>query len=188
MDRMTFIAEMTKALAWPAALIALGLIFRARLSSLLEGVRLRRIKRGEWLADFETVAQEVRAELPAPAQTASRPHALELLDEETERLIEIAPAAAISQTWNQLEARVASAAARAGVARKLFPETIRALVDKGMVQPAVGDSILGLRTMRNLAVHAPPERLTPKQAREFITMAEAAMWSLEQNLEKGPMS
>ena len=35
-----------------------------------------------------------------------------------------------------------------------------------VIQSSVGDSVLGLRNMRNLAVHAPTDRLTPKHARE----------------------
>ncbi|MFZ3214392.1 MAG: hypothetical protein WA188_23035 [Terriglobales bacterium] len=185
MDTKTFIAEITKALAWPVGLITLGLIFRAHVGGLLEGMRLRRIKKGEWSADFEAGAQEVRADLPEASQTATRPAVVPgLLNEETEHLIDVAPAAAISQTWNQLEGLVAAAAMRAGIAAKLLPEVLRALVDKGAIQSSVRDSILGLRNMRNLAVHAPGERVTPRQAREFVTMAEAVMWSLEQNLRK----
>jgi len=105
-----------------------------------------------------------------------------LTNEETEHLVEVAPAAAISQAWSQLEERVAAAAAGAGVTQKLLPEVLRALVEKGMIQPTATDAILGLRNMRNLAMHAPPKRLTSEQAREFITMAEAMMWTLEQNL------
>jgi hypothetical protein len=179
LDAKTFIAEMTKALAWPLALVVVGLLFRSNVSGLLEGVKLRRISKGEWLADFQAVAQEVRAEIPEPAQRVDRVPGL--LDTETERLIELAPAAAVMQTWNRLEGFVAAIAGKAGIAQKLLPDLLRALVEKGLIRPSTRDSILGLRNMRNLAVHAPGERLTPKQAREFVMLAEATMWSLEQN-------
>jgi hypothetical protein len=188
MDVMTFIADMTKALAWPVALIVVGVMFRANVGTLLEGMRLRRIRKGEWLADFEAVAREVRAELPGSVQNAPKEGVSDTLNEETDRLIDIAPAAAISQTWNQLERRVAAAAAQAGISQKLLPEVLRSLVEKGMIQSATAGSVLGLRNMRNLAVHAPEERLTARQAREFITMADAVMWSLDQNLKKSPPS
>jgi hypothetical protein len=178
---LSFIAEMTKALAWPIAITILGLLFRSHLSGLLEGVKLRRLKKGEWLADFETVAQEIRADLSIQVP-AEETEAAARLPEETEDLAEIAPAAAVSQVWNQLEERVAAVAARAGITQKHLPELLRSLVEKGVIQSSVRDSVLGLRNMRNLAVHAPPDRLTPKQAREFITMAEAIIWILEKNL------
>jgi Domain of unknown function (DUF4145) len=180
---MNFIAEMTKALAWPIALIVIGLIFKPTISGLLEGVRLRRIGRGQWSADFETATEEVRAELPTQAQSMSKPFISGLLNEETERLVDVYPAAAIAQVWNQLEDRVAAIAAQAGLTQKLLPEVLRALIDKDSIQPSTADSILGLRNMRNLAVHAPPNRLTAEQARDFITMVEAIVWTLEQNVK-----
>jgi len=184
---LTFISEMTKALAWPLALVVLGLIFRSHLSGLLEGVRLRRVQKGEWLADFETVAQEVRAELPGQGQVLGQARDSEVsLIEENERLLDVAPTAAVSQAWNQLEDRLTSVASSAGIAQKRLPELLRTLVEKGVIKPSVSDSILGLRNMRNLAVHAPPDRLSTTQAREFLTMVEAIIWTLQQNLKQPP--
>lgn len=178
---------MTKALAWPLALVVLGLIFRSHLSGLLEGVRLRRVKKGEWLADFETVAQEVRAELPSQGQVPGQAGRSETsLIDENERLLDVAPAAAVSQAWNQLEDRVTAVANSAGIAQKRLPELLRTLVEKGVIKPSVSDSILGLRNMRNLAVHAPPDRLSATQAREFLTMVEAIIWTLQQDLKRPP--
>src|SRR5713226_3942036 len=152
MNWMTFIAEMTKALAWPAAVIVVSLIFKRPVGHLVEGMRLRRITRGNWSADFEAAANEVRAELPGPAKNAIMPAVSGLLNKGTEHLVEYAPAAAISEVWNQLEDRVAAVAAQAGISQKPLPEVLRALVEKGVIQPTVADAMLGLRNMRNLAV------------------------------------
>jgi predicted transcriptional regulator len=180
---MTFIAEMTKALAWPVAIIVLGLIFRTRITGLLEGIKLKRVKKGDWEADFEAMAREVRAELPSPGAPATASKTSKHVPQEVERLIERAPVAAISLAWNTLEERIAEVAARAGIKQKLLAEILRALEEKGMIQPSVRDAILGLRNMRNLAVHAPLERLTLPHAREFVDMVEATSWSLEQGLK-----
>ena len=184
MDVMTFIAEMTKALAWPIALIVVCLMFRPTIRGLLQGIRLRRIGRGQWSADFDEAAREVRADLPSHPENTSKPFTAGSLNEEAERLVDVSPAAAIAEAWKQLEDRVAAVAAQAGLTQKLLPEVLRALVDKDWVQPTTADSILGLRNMRNLAVHAPPRRLTAEQARDFMTLAEASAWALEQNLKK----
>ena len=169
---MSFISEMTKALAWPIALVV-GLIFKRTINSLLEGVRLRRIGKGEWSADFETAAQEVRAELPGHTAHESAPVESGRIGEEIERLVDIAPAIAISEVWTRLEEHVRTIATRAGIRQHLLPEVLRGLAEKGMIRPATVDAILGLRNMRNLAVHASGERLTRAQAIEFITMADA---------------
>jgi hypothetical protein len=185
MDTMTFVSEMTKALAWPFAAVSLGLIFKGQLARLLDGVKLRRIKKGDWLADFETQAQEVRSDLPSfSPHLADARNPSATLPEDIERLISVAPVEAVLRTWNEIERKVIAAMSRAGVVQGRFPEVLRALVDKGFIEEATRDSILGLRNMRNLAVHAPVDRLNPTQAREFITMAEAVLWSMEDNLKK----
>jgi len=181
MDCRTFIAEMTKALAWPMAVVVVGLIFRRAIGNLLEGVRLRRIGKGEWCADFTTAAQEVRAELPSSAR---REVPVDEIDAETLRLADISPAAAISDAWGKLEQRVRGAAAKAGIQQRLLPELLRGLTEKHIILPALADAILGLRNMRNLAVHAPAEGLTSAQAIEFINLAGALMWGLEHELKK----
>ena len=184
MSTLTFIAEMTKALAWPTAIVVLSLIFRRHFSGLLEGVKLRRVQKGEWLADFETVAQEVRAELPSEGRTTGETVQTQSpLSDETKRLVELAPTAAVSQAWNQLEDRVIAVAANAGIKQSRLPEVLRAMVDKGVIKPSVSDSVLGLRNMRNLAVHAPSDRLTQSQAQEYLVMVEAIMWTLQRSLD-----
>jgi hypothetical protein len=183
MDWKTFIADMTRSLAWPVALVAVGLLFRRTIGDLLEGVRLRRIGRGEWSADFEAAAREVRAELPSSIE---QPPALAQTQrlQEAVRMVDLAPSVAIAEEWNKLEDYVKAIATRSGVQQQVLPEVLRALVEKGVVRSATADAILGLRNMRNLAVHAPPERLTRAQALEFITMADALTWNLEHDLKK----
>jgi len=181
MGVLSFIAEMTKALAWPVAAVVVGLIFRRTISNLLEGVRLRRIGKGEWSADFATAAKEVRAELPSPARQETR---LGEIDAETIRLADASPAAAISEVWGELEQRVRGAAVKAGIQQQLLPELLRGLTEKQIIRPSTAEGVLGLRNMRNLAVHAPAEHVTTAQANEFIILAGALMWALEQELKK----
>lgn len=103
-----FIAEMARALAWPVAAVTLGLIFRRTIRSLLEGVRLRQIKKGEWSADFETAAREVRAELPSSVRNEPVLGQSSRLDEQSLRIADIASAAAIADHWNKLGGRIKS--------------------------------------------------------------------------------
>jgi hypothetical protein len=159
-------------------------VFRRIIGKLLEGVRLRRIGKGEWSADFDIGAREVRAELPNQLPDARALTGAEGISAEVTRLVEIAPAAAILQEWNKLEDRVKAAAALAGLNTQLLPELLRGLVQKGAIQSSTADAILGLRNMRNLAVHAPPGQLTSARATEFVTMADAVTWNFEQNLKK----
>jgi hypothetical protein len=52
MDCRTLVAEIVKALAWPLASIALALLARRPVQGLLDGLRLKKLKRGDWEAEF----------------------------------------------------------------------------------------------------------------------------------------
>lgn len=184
MDGLTFIAEMTKALAWPLAVVAIGIIFRRHFTSLFDGVRLRRIEKGEFRAEFEMVAQEILEDLPKMGKVPTAEVLPHTVQKKIEHLVGVSPLDAILQAWNQVEGKVNAASARARLARGNFPEAVHELVAKGLLQNMTGDSILGLQKLRNLAVHGPPERIAAKEAREFIALAEAAIWSMEENLRR----
>lgn len=65
MDRLTFIAEMVKAAAWPVAVVALALIFRQQLGALL--TRLSKGKLGAAEFEFEQQLMLLAEGIPAGA-------------------------------------------------------------------------------------------------------------------------
>jgi hypothetical protein len=186
LDIFTFTVEMTKALAslaWPI-LVGLGLFrFHRQLSDMLSGVKLRRIGQGKFKAEFETIAGEVRGELPK-VELSSPSTTSRLIPKKAQLLISSSPVDAIFSAAEQLEGIINAASARAKIKKKSWSETLEALFQKGFISGDVRDSLLGLQKLRNLAAHGPVERVTPKEAREFIALVEIAMWSLEENLKK----
>jgi len=66
MDVLTFIAEVIKAGAWPAAAITIALIFRQQLRDLLSRIRKGKVGPAEF--EFEQEVQELSASATAPQQ------------------------------------------------------------------------------------------------------------------------
>ena len=73
---------------------------------------------------------------------------------------------------------------RVGVNKANLTEALELLTKRGLIKVETRDSVLGLQKLRNLSIHGTPGRVTSKEAREYVVMAEAAMWSLENNLKK----
>lgn len=182
MDVVTLIAEIVKAVAWPAAALMIALLLRNPILGLVEGLRLSRVKYGDWEAQFEQAKQEVQQKLSAavphfvspalPAHVASTG--------ETSP----SPTAAILLAWDDLEATVATLATKAGITGSL-PTMLQELVKRGLAKQGTVDSVEGLRQMRNLAVHAPGGEAPQGRAKEFVTLVEAIRWTLEQEASKG---
>jgi hypothetical protein len=125
MDLMTFITEMTKALAWPNTVLALGILFRELIVGLFEGLKLKSLKKGEWLADFEAVATEVRAELPQNALSQGKAY-LPLVED---HLISIAPVEAVLRLWKEIESKILNEASTSGLSSKNFSDAFKALLE-----------------------------------------------------------
>jgi hypothetical protein len=68
MDLLTFIAEMTKALTWPAAGVGVAALARKPVSPLIQGIRLQKLKAAGWEFEFAKQEEEVQrivANIPA---------------------------------------------------------------------------------------------------------------------------
>ncbi len=182
MDTSTFVVELVKAGAWPAASMALALMFRRPLVSLVQGLKLKRLKRGDWEADFHEAPGEVKRDVAALPPVADASTTPKLIESEE---ISIGPGAVgtMIAAWNQIEAAIAEAAREAGVTAVRFPEQVRALAEKGALAVPTVDAINGLRQLRNLAVHA-PEPVEPSELREFLRMANAVLFALSLNVKK----
>lgn len=76
MDSLTFIAELIKALAWPLAVVALALIFRQQLRTLL--ARLSKGRLGPAEFEFEQELKLLAAQSPAPAPASAEVAAVAL--------------------------------------------------------------------------------------------------------------
>nr|BFD58105.1 hypothetical protein CKG001_02120 [Bdellovibrio sp. CKG001] len=184
MDNLTFVAEMTKALAWPAVFLIVMILFKKQLLNLLNGIKLRRIEKGEFKAEFEAVAQEIRGEIPSTSKGQTTKAIPSGIQKKIEVLVSTSPTQAILEAWNQVEGLVNSVAIRSGVKRGTVQTLLDMLVKKGVIESASRDSVLGLYRLRNLAAHGPPSKISPKQARDFVVMSEAILWTLEQENKK----
>jgi len=184
MDMATLVAELVKALAWPLTCTLLALCFRRQLIGLFDGLRLRRLKGKDFEIEFEETMKATKAIQPpgANSRVAIQKFALADMDDD---LIVHAPQGAILAAWAKLEGTLVAASEQAGI--KDGPSTnigriLDGLAEKGALQPSTIQVITSLRHLRNLVAHSSDnaqDRITPGNAREFVTMANAAAWSVQ---------
>lgn len=177
MDVLEFIAEMTQALAWPVALVAVFLLVRRPLVA-----RLPELESLEWKGfrfrfgrRVHQIATEARLSL-LQTELASAPP----LDGEAHRLrlAEISPRAAILEAWIELEgaASLALKGRGAGLPRSELQQPSRlanALVTAGLLAPSQASALSELRRLRNAAAHASDPKITADSACEFVGIAAA---------------
>jgi hypothetical protein len=182
-DKLSFIVEMTKALAWPVVVGTIALFARKPVALLIEGLRLQKLKGAGWEFEFgklEAKVQEHVAELPAPQNAVpALPAPAPISNAEAMGVI--------VTNWVGLERTVLDAAReRFGErAEKSFRQAVGQLLQAKAITPATADALRGLQQMRNLAVHAPDDKALAERAPHFVTLSEAMRWSLESELKKG---
>lgn len=181
MTWMEFIVALIAALAWPAAVISLVLLFRRQVMGMLHATK--RLKVGpagveleRWDREAAVVAESVVAD--SFARSSERD------DEDVVRLMAMAataPEAAVVQSFGLVERRLRALATAAGVegvertpATKLVEDAVRA----GAITSASAEGIRGLATLRDLAAMGWGEPATAGRAVEYVTLARALLYTL----------
>jgi len=155
MDLLTFVAEVTKAIAWPVASVVIALVFRRHLRMLME--RIRKGKLGSAEFEFEMGVRYLAEMSPAAAKPLG-PDAYPSL-----ALASTNPRAAILESWLRLESALSK-----------FGHGTQVQRYRAGVPSAGNDSISEedlavihqLRLLRNRAAHD----------LEFSPSVEAATW------------
>lgn len=185
MSALEFIASLAGSLAWPAAAIAIAILFRDQLRRLLDvSGPIRRLKGPGGLEAFydETAfeTKEAAAAALKAAGVAEQPSPLLLLDD-LEDVARASPRGAVVDASSRVEKRLLQLLrdndVDVGENRSLG--TLASVAFKsGLVGESTLQAILGLRVLRNLAAHGTDEDLDVTRALEFLTLADAVLYSL----------
>lgn len=188
MSALEFIAALVRALAWPAALLAVVLLLRPAIVELLGREGLRRFKAGPLEAEWEREVIRTEAELgvgsvgelPAAGSKA----------ELSEELIEVArraPAAAVLEAYARIERELRRILDHAQV-----PETellagarlARLAVEHDLISRADAHAVEGVSVLRNLAAHGRAQ-VSEQQAREYLALADGVLYALRHDASDG---
>lgn len=169
MDWLTFVSQMTQALAWPVSLAVVLLLYRKSLLQLVS--RLIGVKMGDFEATFSSETRQVE-EIVAEAKR-SLPPAPAIDNSELLELAKTSPNGAILEAWLRIERRLIELAASVGQEATRMPtlRLISLLAEKQVINGYVADSLRGLTAMRNLAVHAGDAEVSTARAVDFIVLA-----------------
>jgi hypothetical protein len=177
MDSLTFIAEMTKALAWPVAAVVVFLLLRSQLTQRFSALESLKWKDFEFrfASEVHRVATEAQTAVPQP-EVRALPASSE--EERRNQLADLSPRAAIIEAWIGLESAAASALRSRGAAiteREMYQPArlAEALMTSNLLDSYQADVLKDLRRLRNAAAHAEDPKITPETAREFVDVAGA---------------
>lgn len=195
MDILTFISSLFSSLAWPVAILIIALIFRRQFSKILEGIRLKKIKRGDFELDFDQELSEIKSkvqelELSEPesklkAISAESESTLLAADEQIELISQINPASAIALAWSNLERELQNTILRLAISADYPPynsplKNIQLLKEYKYIDKNTFQILNRLRILRNESVHTMYDsRITVKDVEEFNQLAKIVLEKLK---------
>ena len=168
MDALTFVVEMTKALAWPIAAVTLGAVFRTELRALLG--KLKKGKVGPAEFEFEQAVAAIKHEAPQATDQSGpsvTPAAVQLAATD--------PRAAILGSWLQVQAevdRIVSEAPLEWTRGQPGSTSLRVLHRVLKDKPEYIDMYNDLRQLRNQAVHEASFAPRPESVVDYISLSK----------------
>jgi len=172
MDTLSFVVEMTKALAWPLAVLVLVFAFRPELIRLVKA--LKRGKFGSAEFEFEQEALELAIQ---PAPNSARSSAAAAVANSSDLR------GSILTAWLELEDKVIDFAMRNSLANPSAHRYPKSSVDAFLRSDRVTDEMkstfVQLRDLRNLAVHHPDFEPTRDSVIAFVSSCATLGASLD---------
>jgi len=179
MDWLTFIAEVIKAVAWPIAAIAIALIFREQIRSLL--VRMKKGKVGPAEFEFEQGVRELQAETRGSAGDEARETELEPLKLAAE------PRKAVLEAFLGVESALQALARSKGMYAELAQhelyEVARLLEQRGSLESRQVSLYRDLRHLRNQAAHELDFTPSVEAILDYAKLARRLEMSIRKHVE-----
>ncbi|GAA3107540.1 hypothetical protein GCM10010520_60220 [Rhizobium viscosum] len=181
MNYLDFFASVLSSLSWPAAIVAVALIFRKEIRSLLPRVRFRH---KDTEIDFRLEEAEKAAEsLPPPAHELPPPTPEE--EDRFERLARISPTSAILELRRSAEEAIKIFARSVprqhiGGARQI----LRGLRSANEIDPAAANLLDEILTIGNIAAHESGASFTYDDAIRYRALAQRAIEMIATAVER----
>jgi hypothetical protein len=180
---MSMIVDLVAALAWPATVLVLGLLFRSELRGVIG--RLTHVKYKDWEAQFDRELREAERRAKEIPEVHREPRLQ--LPESTEhervlRLAQISPRAAVVEAWREVELATSRAARVAGLSvegRIAGTRHFQKLVQQEVVAGSFVPLYEQLRRLRNEAAHAPEFEIDQAEAERYVDLALAIVLALD---------
>ena len=170
--------KLIEAIAWPAAAVWLGYMFRGELRQLL--TRMSHFKYKDVEAKFEKELKHAETATDKVIKAVPRELGEEPRDRIEEaylqlsRILEVSPRAAIMEAWIQIETALAKLA---GVSKDRMrglshgKAVLGTLIDENKLPQDSIDAFQSLRKIRNEAAHLPDFAISQNEAERYIDMA-----------------
>ncbi|MCH8942130.1 MAG: hypothetical protein IIA48_06805 [Bacteroidetes bacterium] len=195
MDTLTFISSLFSSLVWPIAILIVAFLFKKNFSSIIEGVKLKRIKRGDLELNFDQELSELKIKskefkLSEPVKEnlikLNKNNNLQLTaDDQIELISQINPTSAIALSWSNIEKEILNTINRLAISSD-YPlynsslKNIQILRLHKYIDKNEFEILNRLRLLRNEVVHKMYDSsIAIKEVEEFNNLSKVVLEKLK---------
>jgi hypothetical protein len=173
-------ASLVQSLAWPVFALLIAVVLRRPIARLLAGRPPSKVKAGPFEVEWARGVAETETEVgAAPSQGAPQLPHLRLSDELRAEVTN-APAVAVMEAHATVERALLDVVeGLPGADRRMSAVALARLAEReGRIGEPTRRAVEGISVLRNLAAHGSAREITPQQAEEYLTLADAVLYSL----------
>jgi hypothetical protein len=184
MSGLELVARLADALAWPVFALIIAVVLRHPLSQALSRRPLSKVKAGPFEVEWDRTAAETEKEVEAIGISAHDVGAVPgALREELAGEAASTPVVAVLEAHATIERTLRdllnSTDMPAEQTRRLGAVGLARLAQRqGLLTPETVKAVEGISVMRNLAAHGSAREITPHQAVEYLTLADAVLYAI----------
>lgn len=177
MDALTFISEIIKSLAWPAAVVSLVIMLKKPIAQLIP--LLRKLKYKELEMEFSKEIAELKAEASVPISSVGQSTSTQTSPaNRLLQLVNFSTRAAIMEAWLEVEAAATEVASSfwnepPSDTLRNYPKLGEYLLQCQVIDKKQLEIFNKLRQLRNKAAHAEELNLSESDAKSYIELASA---------------
>lgn len=174
MDALTFIVEMTKALAWPASVIFIIMLLRKPIIELLPF--LEELKYKDFALKFHKEVSEAKEKISFESSQIKESPKFKEEQDSLLKIVSVSPRAAVMESWTSLQNTLLKISLDAGQIDTIenYREHSRvghAMLGKNAFTKSDFKIYHNLRELRNKATHMPDFVISTQDAKDFVNLA-----------------
>ena len=180
MSVLEFIAQMTKAIAWPAAAVVVALVFKGQIMSLFDRDK-GSLNVGPIGVAWEGLRREVESELKMTPESLEPSRPAKSVSGSIDELLAVAqssPEAAILEAFSRVERALRDKLGDDEFGSAPLVQLVGAALDRKLITDETARAIDGLRIMRNLAAHGRADELTKERAIDYLVLVDAVLYAM----------
>ncbi|MCA0363034.1 MAG: hypothetical protein LCH67_03265 [Bacteroidetes bacterium] len=157
-------------LAWPMVFLIVFLYFKKEIKSIISRIKTAEIKDIKF--ELNDKVEEIKKEAVNAGVTMFYP--IDLIEREFDKTNEKSKETQIIEAWKRIETSIIKIDKRQDKSNK-FDDSLNYLVKNNLIEKYLANLIIGLKELRNLAVHSENINVTDEEFQNWISISKSVI-------------